>query len=182
MTTSIARWTLADYHAMIDAGLLVNRRIELLNGFIIEMPPEGPDHADLSTDAIELLIGEANGRYRVRPAKPIAIAGSNSEPEPDIAVVKPQSYRKSHPTPEDIYLLIEFSKSSLAYDTEDKRRTYAAAGIQEYWVVNLRNQQLIVYRNPSGGDYQSEQQLTTGFLSPLAFPDVRLDVRTFLNT
>lgn len=101
-------------------------------------------------------------------------------PEPDIALVKPQSYRQSHPTPDDVYLIIEFSNSSLAKDTEDKRRAYAASGIQDYWVVNLRDRQLIVYRNLSAGDYQSEQRLTTDYLSPLAFPNVVVDVRTLL--
>ena len=66
MTTNVARWTIADYHAMIETGLLANRHVELLNGLIVEMPPEGPDHADTSTDALERLISVANGRYRVR--------------------------------------------------------------------------------------------------------------------
>lgn len=144
MTTIVARWTITDYHATINAGLLVDRRVELLNGLIVEMSPEGPDRADLSTDAIELFMSAANGRYRVRPGKPITIADSDSEPEPDIALVKPQSYRQSHPTPDDVYLIIEFSNSSLTKDTEDKHRAYAAAAIQDYWVVNLRDRQLIV--------------------------------------
>lgn len=80
MTAIVARWTITDYHAMIDTAVLVNRRVELLNGLIVEMPPEGPDHADLSTDAIELFMSAAKGKYRVRPSKPITIADSNSEP------------------------------------------------------------------------------------------------------
>lgn len=181
MTTTVARWTIADYHAMIETGLLANRHVELLNGLIVEMPPEGPDHADTSTDALEQLISAANGRYRVRPSKPITILNSNSEPEPDIAVVKPKSYRQSHPLPEDIYLIIEFSNSSLAKDTSEKRCTYATAFIQDYWIVNLRSKELIVYRQPVNGDYQSQQKLTTGFLSPLAFADVAIDVGSLLT-
>lgn len=181
MTTIVARWALDDYHKMIDTGLLDNRRVELLNGLIVEMPPEGPDHADLSTDAIEFLMGAANGRYRVRPAKPITIAGSDSEPEPDIALVKPQPYRRSHPTPDDIYLIIEFSNSSLLKDTEEKRLTYAAAGIQDYWVVNLRDRQLIVYRDPLDGNYQSAQTLTSGTTAPLVFPDVILNITALFS-
>ncbi|NJP22153.1 MAG: Uma2 family endonuclease [Hydrococcus sp. CRU_1_1] len=180
MTTTIARWTIADYHAMIETGLLVNRHVELLNGLIVEMPPEGPDHADTSTDALERLISVANGRYRVRPSKPITIPSSDSEPEPDIALVKPKAYRQSHPLPEDVYLVIEFSNSSLAKDTSEKRRTYATALIQEYWVVNLPKRELIIYRQPANGDYQSQQRLTTGSLSPLAFPDVVVDIGTLL--
>ncbi|WP_088893886.1 Uma2 family endonuclease [Leptolyngbya ohadii] len=176
MTAIVARWAIKDYHKMIEAGLLVDRRVELLNGLIVEMSPEGPDHADLSTDLLEYLISAANGRYRVRADKPITIATSNSEPEPDIALVKPQSYRQSHPTPADIYLIIEFANSSLTKDTQEKRLAYATAGIPEYWVVNLRDRQLIVYRNPANGDYQSEQRLTSGKIEAIEFPDVGLDV------
>lgn len=178
--TTIARWTTDDYHAMLAAGLLQDRSVELLNGLIVEMAPEGTDHADLSTDAIELFMAAAQGRYRVRPAKSITIA-PHSEPEPDIALVKPQPYRLSHPTPAEIYLLIEFSDSSLLKDTEEKRLTYAAAEIPEYWVVNLRDRRLIVYRDPAKGDYRSELLMETGTISPIAFPDVLIDVRSMLD-
>jgi Uma2 family endonuclease len=182
MTTTVARWTIPEYHALVEAGLLLNRRVELLNGLIVEMAPEGPDHADLSTDAIEWFISRANGRYRVRPSQPMTIASSNSEPEPDLALVQPKSYRQSHPIPSDVYLVIEFSNSSLAKDTDEKRRAYASAGIQDYWVVNLRtNGELIVYRDPIDGDYRSQQHLTQGFVSPLFFPDVTTDVRLLLG-
>ncbi|MGK7875061.1 MAG: Uma2 family endonuclease [Xenococcaceae cyanobacterium] len=181
MTATIAHWTIADYHAMIEAGLLVDRRVELLNGLIVEMSPEGPEHADLSTDAIAYFISSAKDRYRVRAAKPITIIDSNSEPEPDIALVKSQSYRQSHPTPDDVYLVIEFSKTSLQKDLEDKRQTYAAAGIPDYWIVNLRDHHLIILRHPSGGDYQSEQRLTSGTVSPLAFADLTIAVEMLLS-
>ena len=112
--------------------------------------------------------------------KPITIPNSNSEPEPALALVKPQSYRQSHPLPEDVFLVIEFSHSSLAKDTSEKRLTYAAAIIQDYWVVNLPKRELIVYRQPANGDYQSQQVLTTGSLSLLSFPDVVVDIGTLL--
>ncbi|MFM7425261.1 MAG: Uma2 family endonuclease [Elainella sp.] len=184
MTTqsaTLVRWTIRDYHTMIDAGLFLNRRVELLNGLIVEMAPEGPDHADLSNDALEFFMAAANGRYRVRPAKPITIPSNNSEPEPDIALVRSQPYRQSHPTPDDVFLIIEFSNTSLAKDTDDKRRAYASAGIQDYWVVNLRDRQLIIYRNPADSDYTSEQRLRSGSISPLAFPDITLTVQMLLN-
>jgi len=181
LSATLVRWTIEDYHTMIDASLFINRHVELLNGLVVEMPPEGPDHADLSTDTLEFFMAAANNRYRVRPAKPITIPANNSEPEPDIALVKPQSYRQSHPTPDDVFLIVEFSNTSLAKDTADKRRAYASAGIQDYWVVNLRDRQLIVYRNPSNDDYTSEQRLKAGSISPLAFPDITLAVRMLLD-
>jgi len=181
MTVTIARWTLADYHSMLEAGLFTGRPIELLNGLIVEMPPEGPEHADASTRLMPQLWVAAKGRYQVRAAKPFSIPTSNSEPEPDIALVRDKSYRTAHPCPEDVFLVIEFSQTSLAKDTEDKRLVYAQAEIGDYWVVNLRKRCLMVYRNPSGGDYQSKQEVMSGSLSPLAFPDVVIDIKQFLG-
>ena len=165
---------------MIEAGVLVDRPVELLNGWIVDMSPEGPEHADLSTDGAALLLQSAQGRYRVRSAKPITIPNSNSEPEPDIALVYPQAYRQVHPYPHQVYLVIEFSKTSLTKDLQEKRETYAAAGIADYWVANLQDGELIVHRNPVGGDYQSVERRTSGQISPLAFADVVIPIRTFL--
>ena len=181
MTVTIARWTLADYHQMIEMGLFADRRVELLNGLIIEMAPESPEHADVSTQLMPQLWSMANGRYQVRAGKPISLSDSNSEPEPDIALVRNRSYRQEHPTSEDVFLVIEFSKNSLAKDTDEKRVAYAQAGIQDYWVVNLRDRHIIVYRNPIDGDYQSEQIISSGTITPLLFPDVAIAINPLLN-
>ncbi|RZM83025.1 Uma2 family endonuclease [Leptolyngbya iicbica LK] len=165
---------------MIEAGLLDDRRVELLNGLVLEMAPEGPDHADLSTGVAEFLITRSQGRYQVRDAKPITITETGSEPEPDIALVRRQAYRQGHPTPADVFLIIEFANSSLEKDTDEKRHAYAAAGIADYWVANLRDGVLIVYRDPQGDDYQQEQRLNDGTIAPLAFPDLIIDVRALL--
>lgn len=176
MSMTIARWTLADYHTLIQTGLLNDRPIELLNGLIVEMPLEGPDHADLSTMIGEYFTHRSQGRYQVRSAKPLTFPTVASEPEPDLALVRPQSYRQTYPTATDVFLVIEFARTSLAKDTDEKRRLYATVGIADYWVVNLREVELIVYRQPCDGDYQLIQHLTTGKISPLAFPDVEIDL------
>jgi Uma2 family endonuclease len=181
MTVTIARWTLADYHSMVRAGLFEGRPIELLNGLIVEMPPEGPEHADASTRLMPELWSAARGRYQVRAAKPISIPPNDSEPEPDIALVRDRSYKNAHPQPEDIFLVIEFSNTSLAKDTEDKPLVYAQAGIEEYWVVNLRDRCVILYRDPCEGNYQSEQKIFTGDTSPLLFPDVVISISWLLT-
>jgi Uma2 family endonuclease len=181
MTVTIARWTLVDYHHMAEAGLFEGRPIELLNGLIVEMPPEGPEHADSSTRLMPVLWSAAQGRYQVRAAKPISIPPSDSEPEPDIALVRDRSYQSAHPHPDDIFLIIEFSKTSLAKDTEDKPLVYAQAGIEDYWVVNLRDRCVILYRNLAEGRYQSEQTVFSGEISPLAFPDVSISVHDLLG-
>ncbi len=183
MSVAIAKWTLDDYHRMIESGLLDGRSVELLNGEIVEMSPEGTPHAYLSHEAakyLERLLGE---HAEIRQGKPITIPGSHSEPEPDIAVVQPlgREYLRHHPYPENILWLIEFALTSLSKDLDEKRRTYASAGIQEYWVVDLREQQLIVFRHPAHGAYQTETNVTTGELGPLAFPAMQVSVQRLLE-
>jgi Uma2 family endonuclease len=92
-----------------------------------------------------------------------------------VAVVQAPDDIYAHPYPENIYLLVEYSDTSLAKDKETKRRLYAQAGILEYWIVNLKDCQVIVHREADGGDYRSVQSLTSGSISPLAFPDVSID-------
>ena len=182
MTVTVARWTLADYHQMIESGFLQNRHVELLEGLIVEMAPEGPGHAYSLTLLDRLLDRAAQDRYQVREAKPISLPTIDSQPEPDIALVREKSYRKGHPSPEDIFLVVEFSDSSLAKDTETKRLVYAKAGIEEYWIVNLRDRLIVVYRQPQAGDYTVQAEVSTGDLSPVAFPDVTFSVRWLLDS
>ena len=183
MTVTIAKWTLDDYHHMIEVGLLVGRQVELLNGEIVEMPPEGEPHAYYSTEGSDYLKALLGDRVTIRQGKPITIITSNSEPEPDIAIVQPlgREYLQHHPYPENIFWLIEFSQTTLAKDLEAKRKTYAAALIQEYWVVDLKNKQLKVFRNPVDGDYPSEETLTSGEICPIAFPDIFISIHRLIN-
>lgn len=183
MSVAIAKWTLDDYHRMIDVGLLDDRQVELLNGEIVEMSPEGEPHAYFSHevgDYLKLLLGD---RVTIRQGKPITIIISNSEPEPDLAIVQPlgREYLQHHPYPENIFWLIEFSNTSLTKDLTAKRNAYASANIQEYWVVDLKRHQLNVFRNPVDGDYRLEQSLTDGEINPLAFPEMSVAVRRFLD-
>lgn len=182
MTVAIAKWSLEDYHQMLEMGLLRDRQVELLNGEIIEMPPEGPDHAQLNTDGADYLRSLLGEQALIRDAKPITLPNSSSEPQPDIAIVKPQRerYRQRHPYSEDIFLLIEYAKTSLLKDLEDKHRTYAAAGVLEYWVVDLQHRQIKIFREPQDEDYQSGRTLTNGAIRPLAFPEISVSVRHLL--
>jgi Uma2 family endonuclease len=183
MSVAIAKWTLADYHRMIESGLLDGRSVELLNGEIVEMSLEGESHAYLSHEAAKH-IGRMLGELAdIRQGKPIALPNSHSEPEPDIAVVQPlgREYLQHHPYPENIFWIIEFASTSLSKDVEDKRKTYALATIQEYWVVNLQASQLIIFRQPAHGDYQTHTTVTTGTLSPVTFPAVELSVQRLLE-
>ena len=182
MTVTTAKWTLADYHRMVETGLLEGRAVEFLHGEIVEMSPEGAPHAAASSDAGEYLAGLLGARAQVRHAKPITIAAHVSEPEPDLAIVRRmgRSYRHRHPTPADVFWLVEYAQTSLSKDLEEKKRLYADAGIPEYWVVNLRDGTLVVFRQPVHGAYRFEQTLSQGELTPLAFPDWVISVDRLL--
>ncbi|MEM7769644.1 MAG: Uma2 family endonuclease [Cyanobacteria bacterium P01_A01_bin.37] len=182
MTVITAKWTLDDYHRMITAGILDGRPVELLNGEIIEMAPEGEPHAAISVDAGEYLSQLLGSLAQVRPAKPITLQTSTSEPEPDLAIVerRGKEYRQHHPYPENIFWLIEYSNTSLQNDRDTKAEIYARAGIREYWIVDLTRHSLIVLRHPDDGTYQSEQILQSGTICPLAFPTLSVDVSELL--
>lgn len=180
MTTRVAtaKFSVEDYHRMIEAGVLALRQVELVDGLIVEMPPEGTEHSYYGQTLADSFRLSLSGRALVRENKPITL--STSEPEPDIVIVRlpASAYLSHHPYSDDIFLLVEISKSTLAFDASVKRKTYAREGIQDYWIVDVVNKQLRVYRCPSDGDYQ---QITTlngdSFISPLAFPDLAIAVK-----
>jgi hypothetical protein len=136
-----------------------------------------PDSSDADDESHVCLVHD-----QIREAHPITLP-DNSEPIPDLAVVKPLGsvYLKRHPHPGDIYWVVEFSNSTLEKDLGEKRIAYGEAGIGEYWVVNLRDRQLHVFRELQGGDYCSEAILKEGTVAALAFPEVSMQVARLLN-
>jgi Uma2 family endonuclease len=149
------RFTVDEYHRMIETGILTeNDRVELLDGWILEMSPIGPPHASCVRLLAALLQEQLPAGWFVSIQSPITI--SNGEPEPDIAVVRGtlREFDTRHPSPADVGLIIEVADASLQYDRLQKRQQYAAAGIPEYWIVNLVDRQLETYRDLTvGGDY-----------------------------
>ncbi|MBH8563884.1 Uma2 family endonuclease [Nostoc sp. CENA67] len=183
MSVIIAKWSIDEYHRMIEAGILSDRKVELLQGEIVEISPEGEPHAYCSDEAGEYLAKLLAGRAKVRQAKPITLP-NNSEPEPDIAIVQAlgREYREHHPYPENIFWLIEYANSSLEKDLEIKSKIYAQAGISEYWVVNLKKLHLVVFREILDGEYATKLTLTVGTIQPLAFPDISISVEQIINS
>ena len=179
----LRRFTVDEYCAMADAGILCeDERVELLDGEIIVMPPIGEPHEDstdiLNSDLSHLL----RGRARVRVQNSVRL-DDYGLPQPDIAVVRLRDdYNRRRPAPEDVLLLIEVADTSLEFDREVKLARYAAAGIPEVWIVNLRARQVEGYSDPVDGSYRSRRVVTAeGSISPLAFPDVSLAVGDFLR-
>ena len=120
---------------------------------------------------------ENNKVPKVREGHPVTLP-NDSEPEPDIAIVRTpnRQYLTHHPYPADIFWLVEYADATLKKDLNEKKRVYAEAGIEEYWVVNLQVPELIVFRDLTIDTYQSETRLATGNISPLSFPDIQIDV------
>jgi Uma2 family endonuclease len=178
---TLAKWTVEDYHRMIASGILNDRRVELLAGKIYEMTPEAPLHTFCGGSLADYFRDRLNRQALVREARPITL--TDSEPEPDIAIVRGSwsDYQDCHPTPEDIFLVVEVSNSSLSKDLEHKQPIYAAAGIQEYWILDLTTLQLIVFRAPHGNEYQSRQNIKAGIVSPLAFPEITILVEQLFS-
>jgi len=184
MTIATYRWEIDRYHRAVEAGVFEDQAVELLWGEIVPMSPEGTPHAYYSDRAARYLRGllETSELAYVREAKPITLPNA-SEPEPDIAIVQPldQVYLEHHPYPENVFWVIEYSQSSLTKDLEIKSKIYAEVGISEYWVIHLKAKQLIVFRDPENGEYQSEMVLTEGVITPLSFPNIQIDVRRLIT-
>jgi len=182
MTAIKVKWTLDQYHRMVEAGVLDDERVELLRGEIVQMSPEGIPHAHISSRTGEYLIRVLGDRAHVRLAKPITIS-DGSEPEPDIAIVQEleDEYLTHHPYPENVFWLMEYSNTSLEKDLGIKAEIYAEANIQEYWVVNLRDGILVVFRDPAQGRYRSRQEFTQGTICPLAFADVEMAIERLVR-
>ncbi|PSN19937.1 hypothetical protein C7271_04685 [filamentous cyanobacterium CCP5] len=174
----LKRWTVDDYHRMIEAGILTpDDRVELLDGQIVEMVPRDPPHASRIDDGGDYLKAVFAKRAKVRVQLPVVLA-PGSEPEPDFAVVHidENRYRDRHPAPQDIFLLIEVGDSTLKRDVR-KAKIYARANICEYWIVDINQQQVTILRDPRGGSYQSEQILVKGSqISPLRFPSISISL------
>lgn len=172
--------TLADYHRAIAAGIGSDRQVELLRGEIVEMAPEGPLHADRYSKVARYLSQLLGDRAEIRPAAPITLP-NQSEPQPDLAIVRPQNYSDRHPAPEDIFWLIEIANTSLDRDLHVKSAIYAEAGIPEYWIIDLRASKLVVMREPIRNGYRSQTEVERGGVYPLAFPELAIESDRLLS-
>jgi Uma2 family endonuclease len=178
--------TLDEYERMIEGGAfdaLRDRRIELIDGELREMTPPGPTHTEAVSRITHWSVLEPpRDAVKVRIQDPIGIPQLDSAPQPDIVWAKPRTYVDRYPLPEEVLLLIEVADSSLDYDCGEKAELYAAAGIQDFWVVDLQNRVIHVFRRPSATGFQDRFAARFGDeLRPLKFPDVRLDVTALLS-
>lgn len=178
------RWTVIDYHRMADLALIdPGERTELIDGQIIIMAPKGTPHV-LALRLLNTQIGDA---LRDRPVfmsiqDPIHI-DDFSEPEPDLAIVqgKPLDYIDHHPYPEQVKLIVEIADATLKQDCEIKDKLYAQAGIEDYWVLDVRHRHLHLFRDPTATGYTRHTILKEpNTIAPLAFPELMVSLTAIL--
>jgi len=168
------KWSIEEWHELIKTGLLEGKPVEFLEGEIVEVSPEGIEHSYTNNNVAKYLRNILLDLADVHESHPITL--DNSEPEPDIAIVRlPETiYRSHHPYPQDIYWLIEISNRTLRKDLEEKIVTYARNGIVEYWVIDLVNKKLIVHTEVQNNGYAQVVKYQAGSVSPLAFPEIAI--------
>jgi Uma2 family endonuclease len=170
------RFSVEQYHRMIDAGIFApDDRLELIHGELIKMSPINRRHAAFCA-RISYLLERLGRRAMKRIQDPITL--TDSEPQPDVAIVRWRDdfYLAGHPTPPDIYWVIEVADTNIAYDREVKVPLYMPAGIPEVWLVNLDADCLEVYRQ------QGQQMLRRGqTITPLYFPELAFRVDELLG-
>ena len=174
------KWSISEWHELVETGLLEGKPVELLEGEIIKVSPEGIEHFYTNDSVADYLRELLRGQAKIFEAHPITL--DNSEPEPDLAIVRlPKTiYRKHLPYPQDIYWLIEVSNKTLKIDLSQKAVTYARNKIPEYWVIDLKNKKLIVHTQPVEEKYAQIEEYRVGVVCPQAFPQVKIAVDQLL--
>ncbi len=170
-STPVWRFSLDQYHAMIDCGILQSGDpVEFLDGVLVPKMTRNPPHRIALAHLRDLLQSMVGGDWHIESQEAITLEAS--EPEPDIAVVRGRvdDYPDRHPGPADIALVAEVSDSTLASDQTLKKRIYAQATIIEYWIVNLVERQIEVYSDPTGPVTQPEYRLRHVFTPGQSVP------------
>jgi Uma2 family endonuclease len=181
------KWTREEYYRLGEQGWFHDQRVELIDGEIIVLSPQSPQHVSGTLRVQRLLAKVIGTGFLIRPQGPLP-KDDHSEPEPDISVVRGsiEDFDEEHPT--SAVLVVEVSKTSFRYDTNTKQHLYASMGVEDYWVLDLSNRRLLVHREPVadesvpfGHRYQSLQTIDdAGSVSPLELPDVALAIADML--
>lgn len=185
----IRRLSLEEYHHLIEIGFFAtDERVELIEGVLHRMSPKGPRHAGVLRRLLRLFFTQLGDRVEISAQDPITIPSSNSEPEPDLTLAVPRedNYIDRHPLPEEVLLVVEIADSSLEEDQGAKLCGYAAASIEEYWIVNLVDNQIEIYQEPAiladgtATYHQCTLHRAGETITPLHFPDCVVEVASLL--
>jgi Uma2 family endonuclease len=184
----VRRWTRDEYERMGETGIIgPEERVELVDGEIVRMTPQGGRHARAIQAAGEALRKVLRGAFDIRVQLPLALDPC-SEPEPDISVVR-GNWRDYTSHPESAVLVVEVADTTLGYDRRVKASLYARAGVPEYWIVNLSDNRIEVFCDPApsetarhGWSYRTERRFGSGqHLSPAMFPAAAIAVDDLLG-
>ncbi|MBI1734215.1 MAG: Uma2 family endonuclease [Candidatus Rokubacteria bacterium] len=172
------RFTVDDYHRMAAAGILTaDDRVELLDGEIVEMAPIGPRHASITDRLARLFMLRLGTRVIVRAGGPILLARQDSEPQPDITLLRPRAdfYSRAHPEPRDVFLAVEVMDTTADRDRRVKLPLYGRAELAEIWLVDAVREAVEIYRRSVSG---SAPEIMRGGerVTIAAFPDVTFAV------
>jgi Uma2 family endonuclease len=152
------------YLRMGEAGVIgPDERVELIRGHVVRMAPIGPPHASEVSILARLFTERVGRRAIVWSQQPIRLS-ADSMPEPDIMLLHPRydQYWSAHPTPREVFLLVEVSDSTLDFDRHEKMPLYAANGIVESWIVDLNARAIRVFREPTDDGYRSQSVYRIG--------------------
>ena len=173
-----------DYYRMADVGILgPEDRVELIDGEIIQMSPIGTRHAGCVTWVNRAFTLAFRGRAVVSVQNPLRL-NKYTEPEPDVVLLKyrDDDYRDKRMTSEDTLLVVEVAKTTLRYDRDIKVPRYAAAGVPEVWIQDLKGDRLLVYRDPDPKGFQTSLILKRGeSVFAQAFPEVAFTIDELLG-
>jgi Uma2 family endonuclease len=181
------KWTRAEYYQLADLGFFQGQRAELIGGDIMVFSPQNWPHSSTTDRAGRILRAACGSSVWVRTQLPLQL-GQTSDPESDVSVVpgQPEDYT-NHPTA--ALLIVEVSDTTLAFDRRVKGSLYAAANIADYWIVNINDRQLEVYRDPRpnaalpfGAGYAAPLIFRAGdSVTPLALPNATIAVAALLG-
>jgi Uma2 family endonuclease len=175
--------TVAEYDRMIERGEfepVEEHHVELIRGEIREMSPIHPPHEFALDQLLDWSIDHCDRKQiRIRVQESLEIPELESVPQHDLAWMRRKDYRKARPTVADVLLLIEVADTSLRFDRGEKASLYAEAGIQDYWIANVKAETIEVHRNPQNGAYADVRSYEGAHeVSPLLFPAAKLTAAT----
>ncbi len=184
---TLRQWTRVEYDRLVELGVFEGEPLELIGGQLVVAEPHGAYHASAIGAAEYAVRAALPAGWLVRTQLPVSL-DDESEPEPDLVVVpgRPGDYRELHP--DQPVLAIEVAESSLSFDRARKGSLYARAGVRDYWIVNLVDGVLEVYRDPEpdssatyGWRYRSVTVLARpAVIVPLSFPSSQIAVADLL--
>jgi Uma2 family endonuclease len=163
IAAKIYRLSVDEYERMVEAGVLDDPRVELIDGLLVRKTEKKPPRVIATERLSRLLERTVPEGWHVGKGGPVRIPAFN-EPEPDLAIIAGPAadYREEYPGPGEVALLVEVAETSLVHDTGDKLAAYATGGIPVYWVVNLIDSRVEVYTQPGPDGYVSRQEFAPG--------------------